>query len=478
MKLIPRFLSFLLLFCLTACGAVISIHFPDAPTLVPTVATATQTARPTATASPTALAGILATTTANVNLRSIPTTANNTPIRVLPTGTQIRLIARLADNTWAKTSEGWVYTQNLSISDNLNSLPIWTPEPTPTQERLGKSRISYNANGNAIPDMSYFLSVMTSPCKTTALIMDNLNLAVQIKQLCPDTIVISRSWSALEGDEWYYRSPQNFIEQWQREGHPEIIRHSTNEPSFGGTRSLAQFAATETELMRLARQAGFTVTVGNFSVGYYQPEQINSGGFDSYLRAINQYGHYLGLHEYAVIALPFGVGQWPVEALLDRNRVQVAIWPTVQMLPIQLQNGQLPNYWYLRRGDWFLLRADAIGIARPRIILTEFAWDNLPNIKSYIEPLRQQFGIDRYFRDMRGINTYANVWRWYWPDWSMGKAACEQLIWSDAIYPPEYLGFDMFSWTANPQWAQTDMSGRENSALFEMHACLQTYSQN
>jgi hypothetical protein len=227
--------------------------------------------------------------------------------------------------------------------------------------------------------------------------------------------------------------------------------------------------------MRLARANGFTVVVGNFSVGYVQPEQINSGAFDSYLRAINQYGHYLGLHEYTVAVLPFGVGQWGAEALLDRNRVQPASWPLASALPTRLWSNQLPPYWYLRRGDWFLLRADFLSIQRPRILLTEFGWDNLPNIKPYIEPLRAQFGVDRYMRDMRGVNTYSQLWAWYWPQWSFAQAACEQLKWSDAVYPADYIGFNLFTWSMHPNWLQTDFSGRENAAHFELHRCLEAY---
>jgi hypothetical protein len=513
MKIIHRIIGLLLLLVLTACGAVIqvSVRLPERPTdaatstIIAAPATNTPTATtsptntptaspsytntPTGTASPTSsatiAAGLSATTTANVNLRTGPATTY-TIIRVLLTGTKVQIVGRFDNNTptWAKTTEGnWIYSQNLTITGNINTLPIVgivptaspTIDPSPTRESI---RIGYNINGEAVPDMVYLLDVMTSPCGTLQLVMNNLSLAVRIKELCPSTIVVSRNYSALEGDEWYYRSAQNFVDQWKREGHPEIVRHSTNEPSFGRGARLAEFVASEVELMRVARANGFTLAMGNFSVGIFEPEDINAGLFDNYIRAINTYGHYLALHEYAVVALPFGVGQWQVSALLDRTRVQPVSWPSALALPTRLWSGELPPYWYLRRGDWWLLRADAIGVARPRILLTEFGWDNLPNIKSYIEPLRQQYGLDKYFDDMRGINTYPNVWRWYWPQWTFAQAACEQLKWADMIYPPEYIGFALFTWSTNPHWLQTDFSGRENPQLYELHDCLEDYSQN
>lgn len=477
-----RFISFFLLLWLTACGTVIriedlSISFPDRIT---STAPATVNPSPTAIIAPTAtqIGGLQAFTRANVNLRTEPSTAagNASIIRVLLTGTEIRLIGRLADSTWARTFEGWVYTQNLNISGNITSLPIVsansaTPEPTPTQERA-KSRFSYNINGEAVPDETRLMHVMTNPCKTTALVMNNLGLAVRIKQACPETIVISRNYCPCEGDEWERRTPQQIVNQWLLEGHKEIVRHSTNEPSFGGTRT-AQFIAAEIELMRLARANGFTVAMGNFSVGIIRPEDIDAGIWDSYIRAIILYRHYLGLHEYAVVALPFGVGQWQTSYLLDRNRVQPASWPSALALPVRYWGGELPPYWYELRGVWWLLRADTIGVARPSILLTEFGWDNLPNIKADIEPLRQQFGLPQYFRDMRGVNTYPRLWAWYWPQWSFWQAACEQLKWADSIYPPEYLGFALFTWSSRRDWAGFDFSGRENPAMFELHECLE-----
>lgn len=492
MRLIPRFLSILLLLILTACGAIIrfdnlSIELPDAPATSTLTVIPSPTASPTITASPTAISTNTITTLVNLNLRGAASI--NSPILVvIPASTTIQLFGRSADSAWLAvqygTRQGWVSSANNLIRINggiLSSLPIISQlpiipsqDPTPTQERP-KSRISYNINGEGVPNEAYLLEVLSSPCKTMALVMNNLALAVRIKQLCPDMLVVSRNYSSLEGDEWFYRSPQNIIAQWQREGHPEIIRHSTNEPSFGGAR-IAQFVAADIEVMRLARSAGFTLAMGNFSVGIIQPYDINNGVFDLYIRALVTYGHYLGLHEYAVVALPYGVGQWQTSLLQDRANVQPASWPTLLALPMRLWNGALPPYWYLRRGDWWLLRADFLGVARPRILLTEFGWDNLPNIKPEIEVLRNRFGMDRYFDDMRGINTYQNLWPYYWPQWTFAQAACEQLKWADSIYPPEYLGFALFTWSASRDWAQTDFSGRENSQLYDLHDCLQDYA--
>lgn len=494
MKRLSFILSLLFLLGLTACGTIIrlegiEIEFPERQT-TPTqeVLTLTPspspsaTARPTNTPSPTMTptqAGATATALVNVNVRS-GAGISFSIIGLLQAGQSVAITGKNAAGDWYQirfgTVLGWVSANPslISASGNLQSIPIVSaPIPaTTTPTRVAMSRIGYNINGEAVPNMDTLLGELVSPCKSLNLVMNNLSLAVQIKERCPDSYVVSRSYSRLEGDEWVYRTPQQFVEQCNREGNKQIIRHSTNEPSFGSGQRLIEFVNKEIELMRLARAAGCTFAMGNFSVGIFEPEDINAGYFDNYIRAFHQYGHYLALHEYSVAVLPFGVGRWTTGYLLDRIFVQPANWPRASDLPT-CPNGEFGSYWYLMRGTWFLCRADTIGVPRPPILVTEFGWDNLPNIKPQIEPLRQQFGLPQYFFDMRGVNTYPRLWAYYYPQWSFAEAVCHQLAWAESIYPPDYLGFALFTWGWYPDspWRQTDFSGRENPAMFEAHKC-------
>lgn len=499
-----RIASILLLLFITACTIIL-----PSPIVIIRDAQATDTASPspsptvttiptvTATPSPTAILSLSAVTTANVNFRIAPST-NNTPITVVAAGTRVSLVGRNQAGDWIRTilsdgRQGWMYWQNLDISGNRFDLPVVTIQatatptidPTPTRE-VGKSRISYNINGEAIPDRVYLTGHLQRLCPTTVLCMNCMAYAVELERLLRPcgTLVAHRTYSYYEGDEWVVRSPQAIVNAWIAEGHPEIIRYSVNEPSYGGNHSIQSFVASQVELMRLARAAGFTVIVGNNAVGSWRWEDIAAGYYDPILRALELYGHFLGLHEYTQTVLAFGVSQWPREYLLDRNRVQPADWPTMAQVPVAMQfdpvirDMNYPRYYHLRRGDWFLLRADEIGISRPRIWLTEFAWDSLADIKPTLEPLRQPFCVmagtrPKYLCDFRGGNTYTRLWAWYWPNWSFAQAACEQLKWADSIYPPEYIGFNIFTWSVNPMWLHTDVSGRENPAMFELHRCLE-----
>lgn len=493
---------------LGACGTIISVEnleiriptraaiptLSATPSIVPSL---TSVPTVTATASPTAILSLSAVTTANVNFRIAPST-DNTPILVVLTGTRVTLVGRNSDASWLRTiladgRQGWMFWQNLSINGNRFDLPVITVQatatptidPTPTQERP-KSRIGYNINGLTAMDRPYLLQHMTNLC-SSALVMDNLVLADEIYRIlaaCDSSppIVVHRSYDSDEGSEWAVEPSSENINQWNREGYKHLIRYCVNEPSYGGNQSVEQFVNYHVQLMASARANGITLACGNFAVGSFRWEDIAAGRYDPFLRAINDYGHYLACHEYTQTVLPFGVSQWPREYLLDRTLVQPANWPTASQLPTAMQfdpvirNMNYPRYYHLRRCDWFLLRADQIGIPRPRIILTEYGWDSLADIKPTIEPLRWQFGLPQYMNDLRGVNTYARLWGWYYPNWSFGRAACEQLKWGDSIYPEEYVAFHLFTWTQHPHWLHTDMSGIENGGMFELHRCLEDYA--
>lgn len=522
MKQVYRLLSIALLLALTACGAIIkldglSIEVPQRATNQPLPATttalpstATQTASPTVTvspsptASPTVISVPTVTTLVNLNIRSGASIYSSTLTKPIPANTTIQLFGRSADSAWLGVryvdSAGNVWNGWVSSADNLvringaslGSLPIVsvippititpTIDPTPTQERP-KQRVSYNINGEAIPDRAYLKAHLIRLCPTTVLVMNGMAYAVELYQALRScgTLVAHRTYSYYEGDEWVIRSPQQIVNAWIAEGHPEIIRYAVNEPSYGGTHSIQSFVQSQVDLMRLARDAGFTVIVANFSVGRFYMEEMSAGYYDALLRGVELYRQYLGVHEYTQPVLPFGVSQWPREYALDRNRVQPANWPSFAQIPLAMQfdpvihNLNYPRYYHLRRADWFLLRADAIGVSRPQIWVTEWGWDSLSDVKQSLESLRSPFCVlsGKYLCDLRGINTYENLWGWYYPQWTFAQATCEQIKWGLSIYPPEYIGFNLFTWGVNPMWLQTDFSGRENADMYQLHTCLE-----
>ena len=133
----------------TSTPAIISINVVQAqPTAVPTpVPTETPVEQPTEvpteeepteeapepTAAPT---GPRAQTTAGVNVRNGPGTGYDV-IGSLLAGTEMDVTGRNADNTWFRVpyynAEGWVFGGLMSVSGDVNSLPVINvPPPPPT----------------------------------------------------------------------------------------------------------------------------------------------------------------------------------------------------------------------------------------------------------------------------------------------------------------------------------------------------------
>ena len=333
-------------------------------------------------------------------------------------------------------------------------------------------RFGYNIDAGAVRDKAALMAHLAATRPSVVLVMDGLGLADEIYRLLGgETIVIHRTWSSLEGNEWRSRTPEQFIAQWKTEGFKHIVRYaSANEPQFGGVgsperlKSIQDFVAHGVSLMQQARQNGFTLCFGNFSVGSYEKSEVQSGLFDLMLRAINSYQHLAGSHEYTTGLLPFGVGKWGADALMNPLAVQFDRWPKASALPTAKKaDGSYPDYWHLRRFDWFLLRCDELRISRPAVVLTEGLWDYMGDVEGTLAKLRQSKGMGEFGNVLRGVLTYKNLWDWYFPGISFGEIILDQLDWAQSIYPPEYIGITLFGW--NSRWyKQRDKEGHDWSA--------------
>lgn len=298
-------------------------------------------------------------------------------------------------------------------------------------------RISYNINGGAARSVTDLKNHLQKINPTTLLVMDNFNMALEFKAMFPNCIVIHRDYNHHEGWEWKNRSVQDILNVWHSQGHPEIVRYSTNEPTWDNGRpghTLKDYLNTEVELMRKAREQGYTVAVGNFSVGKFQYEDVASGAYDNYLRSIHEYRHYGASHEYMTGVLPASLMQGYPDILFNRESVKKTNWPSAP------DSGK----WWIRRYDWFLDRCDEIGVPRHKVILTEFGWDTAdPALISKFQPWKtSNYDIPRGFA---GLQKY---WNWLWPAWTYEQAIVEQLAWAERIYPSDYIGLQLFAWNS------------------------------
>jgi hypothetical protein len=446
-----------------------------------------------------------------VYVTATPYVITATPEGNIPTNTPASFIT----NTPVST--------DIVVTETPTPTATTTEEETPTREVNAQFRISYNINARAVDDWSRLWAHVEITRPASLLFMDGLLEACQAMQRLPDTIVIHRNYSAAEGDEWQFRNAGEWVAQWDNEnkGLPVecrgMVRYSTNEPSFGDVGAWIQ---SEIDLMREAQGKGIRVMVGNLGVGRLPDWAVEGGLFDEWLIAVVDGGHIIGAHEYTQPVLVNGIGLYSreqmtsAEAMHPRNWVaaaEIAYLPfTSQSLdeldpitspfgvyeqalaaenaPVVAQSstscGRLPAYWHILRTTWLLLRAECIGIDTDDITIIngEGLWDrtddlNIPGVIEPIKDLERDFGVPRYFRDMRGVNSYVNLWNAWYPFWTTSESIVCQLVWWDAIAPSAYNSVNIFAWNRNRDWWSFDMSGAEGDYLYEVHRHLEYWSQ-
>ena len=505
-RMTKRILIFFIFLLLTACSGDESLYVlvfkldradsTETATPVSPTATVSPTGTPTPTITPT-----VEPTPTQENLNRIRITAN-TNIRLSPNGTvcrvgtansQFNVLSRqgdwlqIADST---CSPAWIFNGSwvTFISGSLGNVPV--------SQANSQNRLGYNVLG--VTDQTYHFAHLQAICPRYMLYMDNLALAIEaydrLHESC-GTNIIHRNYSSFEGEEFLNRTPSQIVSQWIAEGHPEIIRYSTNEPSCGGNTPCSVLVAHEVELARLARQAGFTVSLGNLGVGKFSPIEVTNGVYNPLIRAIVDYGHIFGAHEYTWGCLCFGFGTLAKSALNQPNLMQAAFWTPsipyaftpfnsqryevqldygteamqaayanayVAQAMAQLTCGNLPSFWHLGRSFWILLWAECtLGIdsSQIKVVHTEWGWDYLSDINDVIEPLRNQFAHPQYKYNLRGWRSLEYLWAFYWGDWSMEEAAYNQIEWAVDKYPENH-SFLLFAWSddRNRDWTLSGFS--------------------
>lgn len=337
------------------------------------------------------------------------------------------------------------------------------------------TRISFNINGANFPNRDYFLDFLRRYQPSTVLIMDDRNLAISLAAALPNTKVVHRSYAANEGVQWQQESPESYVARETAWGHPEVFRYVLNEPPVGDTRLISWLVDVGKRFI----DKGYGAVLGNFAVGTYNENQVESGYLDPLTELCCRTPLiYFGDHHYTGILLPMGVGQWTVEQLYDKSRCQPKDWPTLGQIPVKRwydekeKRWNLPPYWNLRRSDWITIRAQEKGFGVPKIWITEFGWDALSSLADLgvYDHFKNKYGIPYPHTSMRCINTLQNIWRDYFQQWTYQRAGFEQLKWANNIYPDNCIGFNLFTVNGNHDWKIA--AGCDFSDLREVHDLL------
>lgn len=324
------------------------------------------------------------------------------------------------------------------------------------------SRLSFNMNGTEIGDIGKATFVLNRLQPTSVVIMDNIPYANQLAAQLPNTTVIYRQyhphdhifWDSTQGG---YLSPAQYVDWVKGYGlDKNVWVYVLNEPPVNDdAQTIQRFVTWLREVAKLLRIAGIHGVLANFSVGGYALQSAGDSRWDDLLKLLDEYYgyHVLGVHEYASVLLPAGVGVWQNEALLDRSRVQQVLWPKSEQLKFVDNAGKLPPFWLLLRSAWLSIRAQKIKVKQPKFYVTEFGWDFLSNLAPILDQLKTLHGTNghEYFQC---YDSMKGVWSHYFPAMTSAKVALTQLEWADNIYPENYLGFNLFAWNYNYRWHQ------------------------
>lgn len=322
------------------------------------------------------------------------------------------------------------------------------------------SRISLNIHGLNVKNRQRLLDHLQVLQPPAVLVLDNLDLAREIKGLLPGTTVIFREYGSRgDGDLHLQSDPKAWLDGHAHQAKDGIVLHVLNEPPFN-----TEVMEWLTEMLRLAAPRGIPLIVGNWAVGNPQPEQWPMAR--DLLQLLDQYRNLfiLGLHEYAGGVITSGlVGGNP-------TMIQPGSWP---------QDVSSITRFHMGRFKFLMNYCDSVSIRHPRIILTEHGFDDTSDIKAWEETLKKTAP----YLNIRGWKTLRNQWQdWFGGlGWSAERAYFEQLAWADrTIYRNSPVEAQcIFCWGHSSQdWEQFDVAeAPEFQRLLEEYARTGVVSQ-
>lgn len=170
-------------------------------------------------------------------------------------------------------------------------------------------------------------------------VCDDIEFARYLKMMLPLTDVVFRRVEQQDASYYTGMSPEAWLAQFSSDAAGGLTLYCHNEPdSYGGDmRFLSKWLAA---LIRTADARGIKVCVGNFGVGHPDERKVNAGEFDELLIALAKSRlAVLGTHEY-----------------FEDDPVQ-------------------ESRWKIGRYRFLFDRAHALGLAHPRLYVTEYGRD-------------------------------------------------------------------------------------------------------
>ena len=256
------------------------------------------------------------------------------------------------------------------------------------------SRITYNVHAQQLLNHDTFMQHIERIQPTALFIMDALGLAREVKAMLPKTMVIHRNWGVTQGDDGVFSkvSPQQWLDLRAGEAAGGIALHTSCEPGWG-----QDVIDWHVKLMELAAPSGIPLVIGNWAVGTPQPEQWSMAR--RMLELLDQHRDLfvIGLHEYAAGVITSGIVGGAPDDPRHPNFVPVENWPNdVSKLTL----------FHLGRFHFLLNYCQSIGLKAPRIIITEHGFDDVSDIKPWLNGLR----VNSPYLNIRGWKSLQDQW--------------------------------------------------------------------
>ena len=197
--------------------------------------------------------------------------------------------------------------------------PSATPFPPGPASKLGVF-VGYNYGGQLFDLLS------TGNVAVVKTLEYDPNFVAEMKQISPDTLIVSRytplplpdldNWDPLAAARQFVDLLLPIATEPSRLANIDCWE-AYNEPTVTTAEQMASLAVFEAERTRLLAEAGIRSCVGNFGTG--QPPMELWPAFFPALQAVQQYGGYLGLHEYSAPEMWFGAGANQLETGSDEG---------------------------------------------------------------------------------------------------------------------------------------------------------------
>jgi hypothetical protein len=361
-------------------------------------------------------------------------------------------------------------------------------------------KLFFNIHGNSLRNPSKAIDVTRKVKPNWALVMDNLDLAEQLKIASPTTNVIFRAWpddglhSWISADDWARESKARIggADVWVYAGNEPgwsayVVRHTAKtmrvqshklqaaRASIQNTDNLkARFAhwllgvylwfinfiglrfeaaavkssvRWATEVIPACRRYGLKVVVLNLSGGTPSPDAWKEPAAQDLLRLLdtNRDMAVIGLHEYACAVITSGfIGGYPQYILPDS-------WP---------KDVSDLTMWHCGRYRFLIRACESLGIKPPRIVITEFGFDDMSDIKGYTDMLPRT----PPYTSIRGWRSLVEAWKQLYS--STGWTALDTLFnsykYAATVIYPAVEGALIFSRGASSAlWTQFDCEDDE-----------------